>query len=104
MHDIALLILFIKELEIQDQKYKDLITKYQTSITDIETKSKEKIAKYQYDLSTLQEQFKLLHDDKVNTENKYKQELSNLRNVTKELHERLGKGHLISMEAKPVKP
>jgi hypothetical protein len=104
VHDIALLILFIKELEIQDQKYKDLITKYQTSITDIETKSKEKIAKYQYDLSTLQEQFKLLHDDKVNTENKYKQELSNLRNVTKELHERLGKGHLISMEAKPVKP
>jgi hypothetical protein len=33
----------------------------------------------------------MLHDDKIVNENRYKNELDNLREITKDLHERLGK-------------
>jgi hypothetical protein len=33
----------------------------------------------------------MLHDDKIVNENRYKTELDNLREITKDLHERLGK-------------
>ncbi len=67
-----------------------MTSKYQGESHEIELKSKDKISKYQYDLSKMQDQLRILHEEKINTESKNKFELENLRKVTKELHERLG--------------
>jgi hypothetical protein len=78
------------EMEIQQQKYNEMYAKYQQLNRDHGESSKAKISELEFEKQRLLTEFKNLHEDKVNTEKKLKQDLENLRAITKELHERLG--------------
>lgn len=67
-----------------------MIAKYQADLTDIDSKSKKKLIQYENENLNLKDQLKILVDEKSKIENKYKSELESLRNVTRDLHERLG--------------
>ena len=60
-------------------------------MSDIDSKSKDKLIKYEQENLNLKEKYRLLYEDKQSSDQKYKSELESLRSVTKELHERLGK-------------
>jgi hypothetical protein len=67
-----------------------MISKYKNDLTDNESKTKLKLSNFENENFNIKSQMKLLHDDKINCENKYKNEIDNLREITKDLHERLG--------------
>ena len=67
-----------------------MITKYKTDLNETDTKARGKLLQFENENLNLKSQLKLLHDDKVASENKYKNEIENLRGITKDLHERLG--------------
>jgi hypothetical protein len=79
------------EMEIQQQKYNEMYAKYQQLSRDHGESSKAKIGELELEKQRLLNEFKNLHEDKVNTEKKLRQDLENLRGITKELHERLGR-------------
>ncbi len=68
-----------------------MYAKYQQISKDFEGNSKSRINDLEYEKAKLVNELKNLHDDKVSVEKKLKLDLENLRNITKELHHRLGK-------------
>ena len=82
---------FKKEFDIQQQKYNEMYAKYQQISKDFEGNSKSRINDLEYEKAKLVNELKNLHDDKVSIEKKLKLDLENLRNITKQLHQRLGK-------------
>ena len=67
-----------------------MYAKYQQISKDFEGNSKSRINDLEYEKSKLVNELKNLHEDKVTVEKKLKSDLENLRNITKELHQRLG--------------
>ena len=67
-----------------------MISKYKTEMNENDSKTRAKLLQYENENLNLKSQLKMLHDDKIGSENKYKNELENLREITKDLHERLG--------------
>lgn len=65
--------------------------KYQEISKNFEGNSKSRINELEADKKKLAYELKSLHEEKLNAEKKNKQDLENLRKITKELHERLGK-------------
>jgi chromosome segregation ATPase len=78
------------EMEIQQQKYNEMYAKYQQLSRDHGESSRAKISELELDKQRLLVEFKNLHEDKVSTEKKLRQDLESLRAITKDLHERLG--------------
>jgi hypothetical protein len=68
-----------------------MISKYKTDFSENDSKTRAKFLQYENENLNLKSQLKMLHDDKIVNENRYKNELDNLREITKDLHERLGK-------------
>jgi hypothetical protein len=68
-----------------------MISKYKTDFSENDSKTRAKFLQYENENLNLKSQLKMLHDDKIVNENRYKTELDNLREITKDLHERLGK-------------
>jgi hypothetical protein len=68
-----------------------MISKYKTDLSENDSKTRAKFLQYENENLNLKSQLKMLHDDKIVNENRYKNELDNLREITKDLHERLGK-------------
>jgi hypothetical protein len=67
-----------------------MYAKYQQISKDFEGNSKSRINDLENEKAKLAHELKNLHDDKVTIEKKLRQDLENLRNITKELHQRLG--------------
>lgn len=82
---------FTMELEIHNQKYDELYVKYQKIISDNQSLSKETLNKLEADNKHLANELKNVHEEKLKNEKKLRQELENLRAITKDLHERLEK-------------
>lgn len=82
---------FKMELEIHQQKYNEMYAKYQLLNKENESNSKSHINKLESDNQKLINELKNLHEEKLKNEKKLKQDLENLRNITKDLHERLEK-------------
>ena len=81
---------FRMEFDIQQQKYNEMYAKYQQISKDFEGNSKTRITDLENEKLKLLADLKNLHTDKLANEKKLKQDLDNLRNITKELHQRLG--------------
>ena len=64
--------------------------KYQEISKSFEGNSKSRINELESDKKKLANELKNLHEEKLAMEKKLKQDLESLRNITKELHERLG--------------
>jgi hypothetical protein len=84
------LICLTKELEIQKQKYNELALKYQSVLNEQENNSRAKLNDAEINKNKLANELRLLHDEKLANEQKLKQDLENLRAITKDLHQRLG--------------
>ncbi|RNA38774.1 Leucine- glutamate- and lysine-rich 1, partial [Brachionus plicatilis] len=82
---------FKMELEIHNQKYDELYVNYQKIISDNQNMSKETLGKLEADNKNLANELKNVHEEKLRNEKKLRQELDNLRAITKDLHERLEK-------------
>ncbi len=67
-----------------------MYAKYQQISKEFEGNSKSRISDLENEKSKLVTELKNLHTDKLATEKKLKQDLENIRNITKELHQRLG--------------
>jgi len=67
-----------------------MYAKYQQISKDFEGNSKSRINDLEFEKAKLVNELKNLHEDKVTVEKKLKSDLENLRNITKELHQRLG--------------
>ena len=81
---------FRMEFDIQQQKYNEMYAKYQQISKDFEGNTKTRITDLENEKLKLLADLKNLHTDKLANEKKLKQDLDNLRNITKELHQRLG--------------
>ena len=68
-----------------------MYAKYQKISKEFEGNSKTRIQELENDNSKLANELKKLHEEKLTKESKLRQELENLRTITKELHQRLGK-------------
>ena len=79
------------EFDIQKQKYNEMYAKYQDISKEFEGNSRSRIADLESEKQKLAGELRNLHEEKLNTEKKLRQDMDNLRNITKELHERLGK-------------
>jgi ribosomal 50S subunit-associated protein YjgA (DUF615 family) len=79
-----------KDFDIQQQKYNEMYLKYQEISKNFEGNSKSRINELETDKKKLTNELKNLHEEKLGVEKRLKQDLENLRNITKELHERLG--------------
>jgi hypothetical protein len=79
-----------------------MYAKYQQISKDFEGNSKSRINDLEYEKAKLVNELKNLHDDKVSIEKKLKLDLENLRNITKELHQRLGKLKKLIKILKPI--
>jgi hypothetical protein len=64
--------------------------KYQEISKNFEGNSKSRINELEADKKKLTNELKNLHEEKLGVEKRLKQDLENLRIITKELHERLG--------------
>ena len=64
--------------------------KYQEISKNFEGNSKSRINELENDKKKLSYELKNLHEEKLTSEKKLKQDLESLRSITKELHERLG--------------
>lgn len=82
---------FKMELEIHQQKYNEMYMKYQQLNKESEHSSKSIINKLETENLKLINELKNMHEEKLKNEKKLKQEAEMLRNLTKELHERLEK-------------
>ncbi len=96
IHDIQHLEKTLKEnfeieFDIQKQKYNEMYAKYQEISKEFEGNSRSRIADLESEKQKLASELRVLHDDKLTTEKKLRQDMDSLRNITKELHERLGK-------------
>ena len=81
-----------------------MISKYKTDLSENDTKTRSKFLQYENENLNLKSQLKMLHDDKMVNESRYKNELDNLREITKDLHERLGElSSLLDSKKKKVK-
>jgi len=77
-------------LEIEKQKYNELALKYQSVLNEQENNSRSKLNDVEMDKQKLANELRLLHEEKLANEKKLKQDLENLRAITKDLHQRLG--------------
>lgn len=78
------------ELEIQQQKYTEMYGKYQQLSKEFDHNYKHKLTEVENEKQRLIGEFKNLHEDKVSSEKRLRQEIENLRSIIKELHERMG--------------
>lgn len=82
---------FPKDFEIQQQKYNEMYIKYQQISKEFEGNSRSRINDLESEKQRLISEIKMLHEEKLTNEKKLRQDIENLRNVAKELHERLEK-------------
>ena len=68
-----------------------MYAKYQQISKDFEGNSKTRINDLEFEIQKFKNEMKHLHEDKTKTEKKLKDELNSLREITKELHQRLEK-------------
>jgi hypothetical protein len=68
-----------------------MYAKYQQISKDFEGNSKTRINDLEFEIQKFKNEMKYLHEDKTKTEKKLKDELNSLREITKELHQRLEK-------------
>lgn len=81
---------FNAELEISRQKYNEMCFKYQNLSKEFESNSKSRITSLELEKQKLLHELRSLHEEKVENEEKLRSDLENLRNITKQLHEKLG--------------
>jgi hypothetical protein len=67
-----------------------MYAKYQDISKEFEGNSRSRISDLESEKSKLASELRSLHEEKLTTEKKLRQDMDNLRNITKELHERLG--------------
>jgi hypothetical protein len=79
------------EFDIQKQKYNEMYAKYQDISKEFEGNSRSRISDLESEKQKLASELRNLHEDKLTTEKKLRQDMDSLRNITKELHERLGR-------------
>lgn len=78
------------ELEISRQKYNEMCLKYQNLSKEFEFNSKSRIDGLEVEKQKLLNELRHLHEEKVENEDKHREEIVKLRNITKQLHEKLG--------------
>ena len=81
-------------MDIQKQKYNEMYEKYQHVSREYEVNSKSKILDLENDKTRLINELRNLHEEKISIEKRLRQDLENLKNITKELHQRLGIFHI----------
>lgn len=86
---------FNSELNINQQKYGEMVLKYQNLKKEYDQTSRSKISSLELEKQRLLSELRNLHDEKIEKEDKLRKELENLRKITKELHEKLGYTRMI---------
>ena len=82
---------FFKEKEIQQQRYDEMLVKCEQLSREVAGSSRHRIDELERDKAAALSELDTLRDEKASTERRLRQELDMLREVTKQLHERLEK-------------